>query len=187
MLEIVLDDAGSGAEEKEDGSKWYKGYYERNKEKISERRKAKYREDGEFRQEMLESSRAYRQKKQIEREKKAARRGVEYVRRRGGPRKPVEIPVSGGVELGYTISTLQKKSKRSMATIRSWRTKGLFPVTPFQTKRGDSLYTMKMIGVLCSVLRSYARMTTDSAFKETVETRWQNLRIPVGEKIVVSR
>ena len=186
MPETAMYDAGSGTEKKEEEREGYKNYYDQNKDEISDRRKARYREDEAYRQERLEASRAYRQKKQTEREKKAARRGVEYVRRRGGPRKPVEVPFSGGVELGYTISTVQKKSRKPMATIRSWRTKGLFPVTPFQTKRGDSLYTMKMIESLCFVLCSYDRMTADSSFRETVEDRWKELGIPVGEKIVVS-
>lgn len=188
MNETVLDGTEEVPQEESGGRKTYnKSYYDEHADEIAERRKRKYEEDPEYRKERLEAARKYREKKQREREKKATRRGKEYVRRRGGPRKPVEVEVNGEMELAYTISTLAKKSKRSLATIRSWRAKGIFPVTPFQTARGDTLYTMPMIKTLCSVLRQYARMASDSAFRSTVESKWEDMGIPVGETVVVSR
>lgn len=188
MSEAAVDGASQvPTEGGEDRKSYNKDYYKQHKDEIAERRRRKYEEDEEYRKRRLEAAQKYREKKQRERERKASRKGKEYVRRRGGPRKPVEIEIGGEVELGYTISVLAKKSKRSLATIRSWRNKGIFPVTPFQTQRGDTLYTMPMIKILCSVLRQYARMTSDSVFREAVENRWADMGIPVGETVVVFR
>lgn len=169
-----------------DGRKTYnRSYYEDHRAEIAERRRQKYSEDEEYRQRRLEAARKYRERKQQDRERKAERRGQEYVRRRGGPRKPLEVTVNGQVELAYTISTLAKRSKRPMATLRAWRNRGLFPQTPFVTARGDTLYTKPMISAFCAALRRYPRMTTDSAFRADVEGRWNRLGIPVGSKVVV--
>jgi len=170
-----------------DRTAYNKDYYRDHAADIAERRRQRYHEDKEYKEKRLAAAREYRERLQKEREKKAARKGQEYVRRRGGPRKPVEVTVAGEVEQAFTIRTLAKATKKSLATIRAWRTKGLFPVTPYQTLRGDALYTQRMIKALASVLRQYARMTFDSEFREAVEKRWIEQGVPVGKRVVVSR
>lgn len=170
-----------------DRKSYNKGYYEKNREAIAERRRKKYEEDEEFRKKRLEWSRKYRERLQREREKRAERKGVEYVRRRGGPRKPVEVEIGGEAELAFTIRTLAKRTGRSLATIRSWRDKGLFPETPYRTQRGESLYTLRMIKALASVLRKHTRVTAGSTFRADVEKRWAAMGIPVGIRVAVSR
>lgn len=104
-------------------SEYYKDWYQKNRERLAEKRREKYRQDQEYRKSILDRSREWR-------------------RSRGAlVEKPTEFAATQDdliQELGITVWTL-----------RQWRTAGLFP-RPHRFGR-QLWYTNKQVSLLAKL------------------------------------
>ena len=155
-------------------------YYLQRKEKLSRRRKDRYRSDPEYREKAKAAARQYREER---------RRQVAHLReigelpppiRQRGPRKPVDVEVRGEMVKAYTISTLASRINRSSSAINFWTRAGLLPKTPLRSARGERLYTDGMIEVVKTALdkRSAVR-EKDKSFAREIRQGWRDLGIAV--------
>jgi hypothetical protein len=167
----------------------YKDWYERNKDAVSERRKARYQADRRYRKQILTRNREYRQKK-LEEEIKLGLRPERSRKPPPGKKAPVIVPVKVygrdvKKELLY-VGMFADGIKRSVATVYYWERIGLLPKTPyfFQGRsKKERLYTDEMVDAVRSVMR--ARRNTISAsdptFHDEVLEAWRESGVPVEE------
>jgi hypothetical protein len=168
----------------DDESKWtYKDWYERNKQKLAERRKDKYHKDKKYRAKVLEQNREYRAKKAEERNSKPKPK-VRIPKHR----KPVEMPVKVNghvVNLQMVhIGAFARAIGRSVPTIHQWERVGLLPRTPYLLKsrnKQERLYTEGMIFVVRKALstRGPTVSSSDPTFREEIVDGWTAAGIAV--------
>lgn len=169
------DKENNGTSEEE--AKWtYKQWYERNKEALAERRKARYKEDKKYRQKVLQQNRDYRAKKAKERKAKPKPK-VRIPKHR----KPVEMKIQVN---GHRIETqlvhigaFARAIGRSVPTIHQWERLGLLPRTPYvlqSRSKQERLYTEDMIKVVRGVLgtRGATVSSSDPTFRQEIIDGW---------------
>ena len=163
-----------------DGARWtYKQWYERNKDKLAERRKSRYHKDKKYRAKVLQQNKDYRRKKAKER-KERPKPKVRIPK----DRKPVEIEVqvnghSERVQM-YHIGAFARAIGRSVPTIHQWERLGLLPRTPYllkSKKKQERLYTEGMIEVVRGVLRTRGKTvsSSDPLFRKEIVDGWAEL------------
>jgi hypothetical protein len=163
----------------------YRGWYEKNKEALSKKRKERYRKDKEYREKVLEQNKDYRAKKAKEKpsQPKAKVRTPKH-------RKPVmmEIPVRGKtVEVSMVhVGAFARAIGRSVPTIHQWERVGLLPRTPFLLEgrnKQERLYSAEMIGVVRNVLstRGATVASTDTNFYTEIRDGWVALGVPLED------
>ena len=113
-------------------------YYEKNKDKIAERRKKKYWSDPSYRNTVRSSS---RERYQETAKSKDARIGYTVKR-------------ADGQEL-YTITYAAQVANRKEETLRSWEKAGDVPKTTYTDSRGWRLYTAHQIEILSIAFKKY--------------------------------
>ena len=182
---MAKDNGTNGSDE--DGAKWtYKDWYERNKSKLAERRKGKYKSDKKYRQKVLEQNREYRSRKAKERQSKPKPK-VRIPKHR----KPVEMPVqvNGHIENVQMvhIGAFARAIGRSVPTIHQWERLGLLPRTPYLLKsknKQERLYTEAMIVVVRETLstRGPTISSSDPTFWQEVTNGWAAAGIAVGDE-----
>lgn len=124
------------------GCLWsYRLWYERNKSKLSEKRKEKYKNNFEYREKVKKKARDYY------REKKA--KGV--ARRRAKNKGIVE---KNG-KFYYTISYVGKAIGRSVSTLRMYESKKIIPGPKEVDPRGWRLYSGKQLSLLTTAFGMY--------------------------------
>jgi hypothetical protein len=171
----------------DDESKWtYKDWYERNKDRLAERRKVKYHSDKKHRKKVLEQNREWRANKAKERSEKPKPK-VRIPKRR----KPIEMVVeihgkSAKVNLVH-IGTFANAIGRSVPTIHQWERLGMLPRTPYLLRsksKQERLYTEDMIHVVRHVLstRGPTISSADSTFKEEIIEGWEAAGVVVIEE-----
>jgi len=156
---------------------YYKEYYRRNRDEIAEKKKSRYYDDEGYRQRRIAAQREYRERKRRELESKL--KGKKPERKKGQPRGPETVIVNGVEEEAFTTGVLAERVGRSKVTIGYWSRNGVFPATPFFNKRGDRLYTRRMIEIVADVLSRYGRMPSgDTSFRDEVEDAWRDVGVP---------
>lgn len=99
-----------------------KEYYQKHRERISEHRKAKWREDPEYRQQIQNRRQVYLARK------KAARMGLPPAKRgRQFPNTPRVIRREGMVELVYSTGATASRLGVKYPTLRGWAARGIIP------------------------------------------------------------
>lgn len=159
----------------------YRGWYEKNKEALSKRRKERYHGDKQYRKKVLEQNKDYRAKKSKE---KPASSKVKI--RTPKHRKPVamKVEIYGKMqEINMVhVGAFARAIGRSVPTIHQWERVGLLPKTPFLLEgknKQERLYTADMIGVVRTVLstRGATVSASDSTFHQEISDGWVSLGI----------
>jgi predicted DNA-binding transcriptional regulator AlpA len=121
----------------DNASNYFKGWYALNKEKLSQKRKERYRNDPDYKAKVLSAASISR--------KKAT--DVASVK---------SVTVNGAEYEAHPITSVAHQVGISRETILNWEACGLIPTTPFRlTGRGVRFYTVGMIEVLASVVKSW--------------------------------
>lgn len=161
---------------RKDRREYQRFYYQQRKEELSNKRKQKYREDPEYRQKVMEASKAYRDKQKIKMAKlKAA--GKIISKRHRGPRKPVVLNINGKAVYAYTLSTLAERVGRSRDTINHWISIGTIPKTPLWSKRGDRLYTDAMILIVKMAVQTRGVVGHNPMMRAEIAAGWSDIGI----------
>jgi len=122
-------------------SKVKKSWYELNRKKRSEDRKKKYREDTEYREKIkAKYSQAYYDKKS---------------KLPDHPDDSILIENNGNYIVTYPLKAVARKLEVSYYILRSKKSAGLIPNSPYKTKgKGWLLYTDKMITGIGKCIKS---------------------------------
>jgi DNA-binding transcriptional regulator YiaG len=164
----------------------YKGWYEKNKEALSQRRKKRYRADKKYREKILEQNKDYRVRRSQENPSpdKAKVRTPKH-------RKPVSIKVTIGKVIQDVsmvhIGAFARAIGRSVPTIHQWERVGLLPKTPFLLdgkNKQERLYTADMIGVVRTALstRGTTISASDRNFHQEIEDGWKALGVHMADE-----
>jgi len=179
MSSILKSTPAPLANSERDRSDYQRAYYEKNRDKLSEERKRRYREDPEYRDTMLAQVRAYRAKKRKERERQR-KAGLIAPAHPGGPRAPLRVTVGGVSTIAYTVGRVAIEIRRSKDVINYWTRIGLLPQTPFRSPRGDRLYTEGMVLVMQVAIGKRSRVSSnDREFTHEIRSGWEGLGIAV--------
>jgi DNA-binding transcriptional regulator YiaG len=170
-----------------DSEEWtYRGWYEKNKEALSQRRKDRYHGDKQYRKKVLEQNKDYRAKKSKD---KPSQSKVKI--RTPKHRKPVSMKIEIGGKMQETnlvhVGAFARAIGRSVPTIHQWERVGLLPKTPFLLhgkNKQERLYTADMIGVVRTVLstRGATVSASDSAFRQEITDGWIGLGIAMEDE-----
>lgn len=160
-----------------DPKEYNRDYYEKNREALSERRKAKYKDDPEYAAKAKERSKLRRMEAKIARQKERLKSGQPLRATGGGPRKPVPVVLSSGkVVMGFTVGEVARRIGKTYFTLKKWRQLGVLPESPLKTDAGHGLYTEEMINVLKSaVARRIEVSASDKTFTEEVSSGWEGV------------
>lgn len=142
-------------------SPWtFKEWYEAHGASLNQKRKRRYVEDSQYRQEVLTRNREARRKARVVRleERKAARSAttVNVARRQW---RAVEWDVGDGKKLKlFTLGMLAQALAKSPRTLYKWEAKGLLPETPYRTDKGDRLYTVVQVEEIKAKLEAEGKL-----------------------------
>lgn len=179
MGSILKDTKTMAGKPERDRSGYQRAYYEKNRDKLSEERKRRYREDPAYRETMLAQVRAYRTKKRKERER-LRKEGKIPPPHPGGPRAPLRVTVNGISTIAYTVGRVAIEIRRSKDVINHWTRIGLLPQTPFRSPRGDRLYTEGMVLVMQDAIGKRSRISADDReFAHEIRSGWEGIGITV--------
>jgi len=151
---------------------YFKDYYARKRRDILDKRRERYKNDPEYREQVKAQARAYRAKKAIERDKALA--NGEPVKMGGGPRRPVDVWVNGMVQRAWTVGHVAQRINRSVAFINHLTKSEMLPPTPFRSQRGDRLWTDAMILAFKSAVHKRGEVSQkDETFHTEVLEEWR--------------
>lgn len=178
-------------EQKEKKAWTYKDWYSAHAKELSERRRARYESDPEYKKKILEQNRLYREKKA--REDSARPKPMIRVPKR---RKPVIgiVPINGKqtpVQLVH-IGAFARAIQRSVPTIHQWERNGLLPRTPFfvdSKNKQERLYTSDMIGVVKKAVesRNGTVSVSDGSFHVEIVSGWSSAGIDIENSFAVTK
>jgi len=159
-------------------SEWtYKDWYDRNKEALSARRRARYQEDRKYREKVLAQNKEYRDKKNKERTKR-----VKTKVRIPKHRKPVSLSIKVGSKFVVAtlvhVGTFARAISRSVPTVHQWERLGLLPRTPYHVEgkcKRERLYTADQILVVKKALetRGSTVSSSDPTFYQEILEGWE--------------
>jgi hypothetical protein len=127
----------------------YRQWYEANKERVAAQRKARYENDPEYRERILEN-----RKKQREREKEARqRRAIQgnVLENRKLKTFKVNSDLGSCVSTFYSIGQLAKEIGVAVATLRKWERDGVLPLPIYRTDGQHRLYTEDQVSIIKEV------------------------------------
>lgn len=140
-----------------------KEYYQKNKERLSIRRKRKYKNDLSYREGIRRKSRNY---SRMRRERSSGKKGV----------------VSSSKGTFITIGRLSKIIGKGISTIRAYHRKGILPNPIYFDTRGWRLYTLNQAILLRKAFKSFDQGTIGlRGILLFVEKEW-NDEVKKGEK-----
>jgi len=153
-------------------SQVFKDWYDKNKEDLAAKRRERYRNDPEYRRNILERGEKYRKKVRNIRAK------VESSRTKIQPNGSRLFQDENGTEWElYTISSVADAVGRSVQCVNRWDTMGYIPQTPFRYSR-VRLFTEDMIDALSKVVGKYRRIPDPGEFEALVKSAWGELNLP---------
>jgi len=121
--------------------KYNREYYEKNKEKIREKRKKRYWEKAGVRKAAMERAAKYREEERMKRGKD--RRG-----RKKGPLEPCEIETNNGrTAMAYSTGYVARELGIAIQTLHKWAKLEKIPVTPYWLANGR-WWTKRMLNAL---------------------------------------
>lgn len=174
------DARGSGKKRNRDQSGYYQDWYAKNKLALSEKRKARYRQDSEYRQDALDRSREWWLKQPREpRERDAT----------WEPKKRYMTPRTVRFGRGANAVTLEVISSGmfaqaigySMAAVTEWRLEGVLPPPTMKDSVGRYWYSEDYTNMVNKVLDS---MKMEPWNKKTFTTRvWEEFKDTVGRGV----
>lgn len=163
-------------------------YYEKNKERIAKRKKSRYQNDPEYREAIkARSAEARRQKKQ----ENAIKRRKGSLRDKRVDKEPrrvrVEFPDgSGSAVTGmYTLGQFAHQVGVSIATLRKWEARNVFPKALYRSPGGHRWYTEDQKDAFLAVYEYHKNNTIpwriSEEFKADIANAWNSLRFGIKE------
>lgn len=151
---------------------YYADWYQRNRQRISDKRKAAYHEDDEYREKVLTQSAEHR-----ERQRKAPRVKI--------PRHQVPKRYKtgdGGEVVLYSIGFFAMFISRSVQSINEWEKAGILPKTPYiQGTRRFRFYTQAMMEAVKEMVGTKRRLyPVDPEMYDKIAGAWEASGVPVG-------
>lgn len=129
-------------------SQYNSAYYEKNKAKIQQSRRDRYKSDPQYRAKVQQA--ALDRKAKIREQKKAGRGDAPAKKR--GPDKPkvflIEVAGTDVEVVMMSAGQLAKALRRKTQTLRLWEKKGLLPEAMYRNNANDRLYTAFQVSKL---------------------------------------
>lgn len=142
-----------------DRTEYNRSYYERNREKILQRKRERYANDDAYREKVKQSS--------------ASRRKPEKQKK-----TPMRIEVGGFTAYVYTVRLLAERVGKSVSAVNYWQKTGTLPETPFVNGQGHRLYTDGMIATVEEAVIRWPRPPAgDEVFRKFVLDGWSKLGV----------
>jgi len=172
----------------------FKEWYEKNRDKVAERRKRKYEQDEEYRKKRLaEAKRYYWLKKRRAEAIDAKRIDVEAMNFEPDDMISVVVTNPDDIRRGMTVmvpvyrpSSVAKMLNRSVQTLRLWGLKGLIPEVTYRAPGGTRLYTEDQFKVMVEnrhLLEFPTKKFEDNPFFLAVRKGWAELE-PDGIEVM---
>jgi DNA-binding transcriptional MerR regulator len=143
----------------------FKDWYSKNKDELNKSRRERYAGSLLYRERVKERNRRARLKKKRERIKEAKRRQKAVKIRLSKSWKTVKVEVDGVEVQMYTIGALAKVLGKGISTLRIWEKNGILPETPYQTERGERLYTLEMVEIIRKELQKSGKLGSEQKGK----------------------
>lgn len=137
----------------------FQQWYAKNADRLNARRRRRYKKDVDYRQNILDTNKAFREQKRETRQKELIKR-VRAVRMMPTESawKTVDVEVNGVVTPMYTIGALARAIQRGISTVRVWEKEGVLPATPHRSPKGDRLYTVGAVEEIRKLLKRDGRI-----------------------------
>lgn len=165
--------------EKQSRKEYQQTYYELNKDELSEKKKNRYKNDPEYRESIRKSTKKHRLKAREERERLIAEGKIH--KRKPVENKPIYVFCNGEEKRAYRAKKLAENIGKSIHTLNFWSRSGIFPDTPYRTKRGDRLYTGAMIFVVRIAVRKRIDISyKDMSFYNEIVDGWKEFGVDFG-------
>lgn len=150
---------------------YYADWYQQNRDRISEKRKAAYQEDSEYRAKVLSQSAEHRKKKRKAPRVKIPRHQVPRRYRTG----------DGGEVVLFSIGFFALFIGRSVQSINEWEKAGILPKTPYiQGTRKFRFYSQAMMAAVQDMIDSKLRLyPVDPQMYEKIQEAWRSSGVPV--------
>ena len=128
-----------------------KDYYQRNKEEIARKKKLRYQNDPEYRQNIRDAEARRKERLKEERKifgfhRKSSLKIKKVMIEAGGRSFLVEV-----VTLGFLARTLGKTSE----AVRVWENKGILPEAPYRTENGTRLYPLFQVKEVSKIWKEF--------------------------------
>lgn len=150
---------------------YFKSWYDENKDELAAKRKQRYEDDPEYRQQVVDQSRKYRK----------GNRDAPRVRlpRHQVPKEHA-LPDGSVIKL-YSVGAFALYVRRSVQSINHWQREGLLPMTPYRAgKRGFRLYTKEMMDVVREIVGDKRRIfPVDPNMGSRIKESWAGVGVPV--------
>ena len=132
----------------------YRQWYEQNKQRVAAQRKARYENDPEYRQRILDNRKKQREKEKHERSRREVKGNV--LENRKLKQFQVKHDEYGSVVTQfYSIGQTAKKLNLAVPTIRKWEREGVIPEAMYRSNGGHRLYTLDQVTIIAEVYEKY--------------------------------
>lgn len=150
---------------------YYADWYQQNRERISQKRKAAYQENADYRERVLSQSAEHREKRRQIARVKVPRHQVPRRYQTG----------DGGEVVLFSIGFFAMFIGRSVQSINEWEKAGILPKTPYiQGSRRFRLYSQAMMEAVQSMIGSKRRLyPVDPQMYEKIQEAWRASGVPV--------
>lgn len=152
-------------------------YYLKNKDKLREYRRKKYESDPDYKKGILVRAKKRRVEKKIERD--ALRIAGLLPVRKKTELAIVYMNINNKRVRMYRFRELAKYIGKSMHTLNSWSTKGVFPKTPYTTLRGDRLYSLAMMILARIAVKSRIIISKNDGFYNSIVEGWRGIGVDI--------
>lgn len=145
----------------------FKDWYKDNSTDLNKDRRSRYETDPDYRERVLETNRASRERQRQARLKEQAKaKKAKKVVVKKAPWKEVSVETGAATpQKLYTIGYLATALGRSVQVIRLWEKQGVIPPTPLKSAKGDRMYTPEMIDSIHEILEKKGRLKENTRGK----------------------
>lgn len=127
----------------------YRQWYEQNKERVASQRKARYENDPEYRQRILDNRKKQRQREKEARQRREVQGNV--LENRKLKTFKVNSDLGSCVSTFYSIGQLAKELGVAVPTLRKWERDGVLPLPIYRTEGQHRLYTEDQVSIIKEV------------------------------------
>jgi DNA-binding transcriptional MerR regulator len=165
-----------------DGKSYFQEYYEKNREVLSKKRRDRYRDDPEYRDQVKKRA-MERYLKQREERLKDLEENPQEPKVRGN-NFPRVMEIDGKDVLVHGVSEFASRVGRNVQTITAWEAKGIIPAPTVKDDLGRRWYSVEHMDFIASLAREYrsngGRSLND--FKELIDASANGSKKGKGKK-----
>jgi len=135
-----------------------KSYYQKNRDRLLEKKRSRYADDPEYRDRVKADA---------------------STRRKASSAKGVQVEVLGKLVPAMRVRVVAQSIGKSVSTMNFWQKHGTIPETPYRTPGGYRLYTEEMVGGIAMALKSVSKPSRgDDSFRSVVTLAWRRAGVP---------